>query len=208
MGGKDEKIVQLQNEVALLQNKVQSLEERIEETENSNRCNDIILSGSAVLSSSTEMEDTRSAVRNLLRTRVNLELPSDKILSTSRLGKLNADQGPDKRRIIVRLPDRGTKEDILRAFRTSKPSEFYANENLTPGRSKVLFALRRAKRRFPQLISGCGSRDGRVYAWISTPSSTGRNNKIFINSWNKLESVCEEFLGVQVDDLGVEKTDR
>ena len=55
------------------------------------------------------------------------------------------------------------KNDLLQACISGTPRDLYINESLTPGRAKVLFTLRLAKRRFPDKIAACGSHDGRVY---------------------------------------------
>ena len=73
-------------------------------------------------------------------------------------------------------------EDLLRSCKTAKPPGLYINEWLTPTRSKVLATLRQARKRFPDTISACGSRNGRVYVWIKASSPDGKSSKIYIDS--------------------------
>ena len=201
VGAKDERIGQLEEEVTALKEKVHSLEDRVVEAECKDRQSDIIFSGSVVSSSVPEGVSIGSAVRSLLQNKVNYVLSAEKMISVSRIGQKPINQGPDKRRIIIRLGDRSTKNDIIHAVRIVKPTDLYANDNLTTERSRILFALRHAKRRYPQHLSGCGSHDGRVFAWMKPPNSTGRNHKVIINSWSKLESVCVEFLSIRAEEL-------
>ena len=78
--------------------------------------------------------------------------PAD-ISVAHRLGR-KPDQGPDKRKIVVELCRRETKQDLLKACRVVKPRNFYVNETLTRTRSTVLYGLRQARKKYPnELVS-------------------------------------------------------
>ena len=62
---------------------------------------------------------------------------------------------------------------------------FYINESLTPTRSAILYALRKAKRMSPGVVAGCNSENGRVYAYVKNRDAAGdvtRNKKLLINT--------------------------
>ena len=75
--------------------------------------------------------------------------PAD-ISVAHRLGR-KPDQGPDKRKIVVELCRRETKQDLLKACRVVKPRNFYVNETLTRTRSTVLYGLRQARKKYPNI---------------------------------------------------------
>ena len=201
VAGKDERIGRLESEVGELKGKIDMLQERIEETESRDRQRDVIISGNCVCTAESENDDIEGLVHRLLRGKVNYEIPTRRLVSASRLGKKPFHQGPDKRPIIIRFDDQRIKTDVIRAFRAVKPTDLYANENLTQVRSRILFTLRQVKRNYPQILNGCGSQNGRVYAWIKQSDTSEKNIKIFINSLSKLESVCTEYLGVRPDEI-------
>ena len=103
------------------------------------------------------------------------------IISTShRTGpKPRSPQVEDKRNIIVKLCRRYLKGELLSACRKCKPN-FYINESLTPTRSAILYALRKAKRMSPGVVAGCNSENGRVYVYVKNRDAAGdvaRNKK-------------------------------
>lgn len=83
----------------------------------------------------------------------------------------------------------------------ARPVDLFINDNLTKNRSKFLYVLRQAKRRRPDIIAGCGSHDGRVFAWIKSPDPATKNQKIIINSWLKLSTFCEKSLQIDANSL-------
>ena len=65
-------------------------------------------------------------------------------------------------------------------------------------------ALRKAKRRFQNIIASCGSHDGKVHVYIKPPNpSTGiaRNTKVTINSQEQLQKFCERTLEIEAKEL-------
>ena len=69
-----------------------------------------------------------------------------------------------------------------------KPRNLFISESLTRVRCTALFGLRQAKKKYPDVIAGCGSYDGKVYAWVKPPNANApnaRNTKISVNSKEK-----------------------
>lgn len=164
-----------------------------------NRRNNIILSGDEL---SKESSDScpKFAISNLLRSKLNYELPVSSILSANRLGSRPATQMPDKRNMLVKLIDFSLKKDVLVACKQIKPPNLFANDDLPPLKHKILFALRRAKREFPAKISACGSLDGKVYALLKSPNNAG-NIRIFINTLHRLDDFFTRELKVSYVEL-------
>ena len=93
------------------------------------------------------------------------------------------------------------KRDILLACRTYKPRNLYVNDNLTPNRSKILYALRQIKRRQPGLLTGCGSVNSRVFAWYKGDQNSDKPIRINLNTWENFVIFCEKSLNVNSDDF-------
>ena len=113
-------------------------------------------------------------------------------------------QKPDRRNIVVKLCRRELKRELLYASISVRPPDIYINESLTPLRSNLLCALRRAKRRFPERISACNSIEGRVYVWVP-PSSAGdgdgRDIRLNIDTSDKLMDFCDKTLKVPLSSI-------
>ena len=102
---------------------------------------------------------------------------------------------------MVKLVDGDLKGDILSSCRTAKPQDLFANDDLTPLKASILYALRQAKKRFPMKIGGCASRDGRVFAYLRPPNPSARDQRIFIDSMIKLEELCTAELNISSSEL-------
>ena len=152
-----------------------------------------------------EGENCSTIVCNLLREKLNLNVSNGDLSTCHRLGKRPITQKPDRRKIIVKLCRRDLKKDILSACKSIKPN-FYANEDLTPVKNSILFALRKIKREFPGSVKGAGSRDGRVYVYVqceNSPPGT-RDKKINVNSYEHLSQFCLDYTGKSfLDFFGV-----
>ena len=103
--------------------------------------------------------------------------------------------------MIIKLQNTQLKDDILRSSRTVKPAQLYVNENLTRSRTGLLSALRQAKKRCPDKLLSCWSRDGRIYAMLKSVSAQSNNVKVHISDKRKLEEVCEKSLGFQLSEV-------
>lgn len=197
---KDERIKTLEDGVSKLEKENRELKDRIEEVEAYQRADTVIISGKQ-LPPSKHGENVSSVVQELIKAKLNYVLRPDDISRAYRTGRATLSQSPDKRNIVVKLEHRHMKDSILQACKTSKPQDLYINESLTPGRAKILFTLRSAKRRFPGKVAACGSHDGRVYVWKKPEYASGRNAKIFINDMTKLDSFCQATFNMQVSQL-------
>ena len=100
---------------------------------------------------------------------------------------------------MVRLANAEIKNDILTACRTAKPSGLFVNENLTPLRASILYTLRQIKKRRPDKIEFCGSREGRVFCWIKPTNDHGKNRKLFINTLDSFKGYFYKYLRVRTE---------
>lgn len=109
---------------------------------------------------------------------------------------------------MVKLRNREKKNDLVSSARKSKPEGLFLNENLTPSRSTILYALRRAKRLHSDKISGCGSFDGKVYVWLGSSRSSEKSSKVYVNSMMKLETILQQTIGVGLENLLPQSTNQ
>ena len=97
---------------------------------------------------------------------------------------------------MLQLRGKADKKLIIDSFRSNRPPGLYANENLTQQRSSILYAVRQAKKKFPDKLLFCGSTEGRVFTWLRAESPNSRNIKLFVNDMEKLEELCMNHLKV------------
>ena len=83
----------------------------------------------------------------------------------------------------------------------AKPTDLYANDDLTPSRANILFNLRHAKRHSNGKIVSCGSIDGKVFAYIRSSSPMVKHHRMFINDEAKLEELCTQHLDIPITEL-------
>ena len=127
--------------------------------------------------------------------------PSD-ILSAFILGKPPTSQGEDRRSILVKFRHHETATEIKRSAKTVKPEGLFFSENLTPLRHSILKALRKAKYAHSNIISGCGSWEGRVFVWIkpSNPAGNGvRSRRFSVNNLEELRKFCSDILNESME---------
>ena len=179
---KEEEVTRLKSEVSDLRAKVLKLEVKLDDTDAYERRDTIVFSGEGI-PESTQGENCSAIVCDLLRDKLNSNVSNSDLSTSHRLGKRLITQKPDRRKIIVKLCRRDLKKDILSACKSIKPN-FYANQDLTPVKNSILFALRKIKREFPGSVKGAGSRDGRVYVYVQCKNSppVSRDKKIPVNS--------------------------
>ena len=126
----------------------------------------IIFNGTA-MPPSTPGEICNAVIRQVIKDKLKLQIQESDISVAHRAGKKPATQGPDRRGIQVRFCRRDIKRQLMMTKRdNSDPANTsYTNESLTPKRRTILFRLRQMKKKFPALVKGCTSQDGRVYAF-------------------------------------------
>lgn len=195
-------IHQLSSEVDLLKSKVDKLEEQIDDADAYERRDTILISGPD-LPVSTPGENCSQLICSVAKDKLKLEISPSDISTAHRFGKKPVTQAPDRRSILVKLCRRDLKHDLRYACKQLKP-KLYVNESLTPMRSTIMYALRQAKRKFPSVVSGCSSFDGKVCAWLKTSDSAtmgGRDSRVTVNTRHRLEELCDKSLGCQLTDL-------
>ena len=182
-------ITALKDKVGILEKKVSALEDKVDDQEAYERREQIILSGSCLPDYKND-ESCVAIVCTAIKSELKIDISSSEISMAHRLGAKPRTQKPDRRNIIVKFCRREMKKEILAACRKVKPKNLYINESLTPTRQSCAFALRKAKKDFPEIISGTSSIDGKVYAWLKPPNgskSGAKDIRVAINSPQKLK---------------------
>ena len=190
---KDVQISELRSEVNTLKKTVSKLEDQLDDNDAYERRDTLIFSGSSVPQCRDE-ENVSQLIRDIAKDKLKIIVPSDGISTSHRLGSKPATQRPDKRPIIVKFCQRSTKNDILAASRKLKLPDLFTNESLTPVRQSISYVLRKAKKEFPQIISGTSTRDGRVFVWMKPPNPDARPVRRPINNRQQLEEFCDRSL--------------
>ena len=109
--------------------------------------------------------------QRLFRDHIQLNINISDMSIAHRLGKTT--RGPDKPNIIFKLCRRDFVQDIFDACKSQKPA-FFVITALTPLRSKLLYALRLLRRKFPTTIKGCRSTiSGDVTAFMAASGANG-----------------------------------
>ena len=196
---KDKKIDDLERKVHSLERQNGDLLMRLEDVEAEMRSNSLILSGDALPVTSKD-EDVAGVVTAVIWDNLKTKISRDVISHARRIGK-KPTATADKRKIIVRFQPGDTKDDLIRTCKRAKPNKLFMNEDLIPTRATILFTLRRAKRRFPEIVDGCGSHGGQVYVWVKPRNGDGRNQKTYVNNMAKLEDVCRKSLNISSSEL-------
>ena len=199
---KTARLEKCEEENKVLREKLVKLEAHVDDVETQYRNKNLVISGKKLAGLSGD-NLANSAVQ-LLRQHVQYELSPEKIVSVYRLGARPQGQTPDKRSFILKLKDEDTKRDLLSAFRAVKPTDLYGNDDLTPTRARLLYLLRQAKKKTNGKMVACGSINGIVYAFIKPPSSSARNQKVYVKDMASLESLCERVLGISLSALTVD----
>ena len=200
---KDKDIKTLETKVTHLENKIESMECKLDNSEVAERINDVIITGPST-PVVTIGENCISIVKNLLGNKLRMNLSPNDIVKSHRIGKTTQGQGPDKRSILVQLAAKEKKAEIFEAIKVIKPEGLYINENLSPMRNSIMYVLRKAKRQFPDKVSGCRSLDGNVFVWIKPPNPNARdaqNSRMQVNAYQKLDKFCSEVVNSSVSSF-------
>ena len=167
------KIQNLEDKVRTLEKKLEKVELQTEDQLAAELQDTIILSGNGLPSVSVN-ERCGQVAKDVIRTKLSINLHDDDIVAAYRIGKKVNDNTPDKRKILVRLTKKLQKNDLISAAKTAKPDDLFVSENLTPTRQKIAYALRQAKKNFPNIVSGTNTMNGVPYVWIKpTGRATG-----------------------------------
>lgn len=194
---KQQELDAVKAEVKSLNEKVFKLECLIDDADAYERRDTVVLSGPAVPTFQTG-ENCKNIVQQVLAQECRVNIQANDISTAHRLGKKNPSQLPDKRNIIVKFCRRDTKNEVFMSSKKQpKPVRLYVNESLTPQRAKIYKVLRMMRRSHPELIAGCSTFDGRVYAYTPTPSSSGeaqRDHRHLILTQDALEKFCDFYI--------------
>ena len=172
---REELLVKLEQENLGLKKRVSSMEDRIQLLENQNRRENLILSGRELLKLPSD-PNIGQAVTDLLRRTLHVEIPHASMAKAHRIGVKPHTQGPDARSVLVKFTNSVIRNDILASCRRAKPTDLFANEDLTATNATILFALRQAKRKFRNKVTGCGSIDGRTFLYLKPPNESERKS--------------------------------
>ena len=143
----------------------------------------------------------KNVVQRIFTEKLNYSIPNSKLLKVHRVGRKVSPPNIDKRSILIELPDNETKKDLIASSRRVRADGIYVQENLSPVRKSIMYVLRKAKRDFPNKVSGCASIDGNVYAWIKTGNTAGsRDIRMQVNDYVKLEKFCTEIISTSLND--------
>ena len=200
---RDNRIAGLEQEVINLKRDVSTLSEQIDDAQAYERKDSLILSGPK-LPLVIESENTAQIISDAIKDNVGVIIPQGDISIAHRVGRKSPSQTDDKRNIIVKFRHSDVKQDILQACRRVKPKDLYINECLTPTRSTTLYGIRQAKKKFPDIIAGYGSINGKVFTYIKPPSTTAplpRNTRMFVNSKEKFADLCSNILNCEMNTL-------
>lgn len=197
---KESRITQLEQEVCTLKISVSDLADQLDEVRSIGNVGEMIISGNSLPPCVLE-ENTTGVVCDLIKRELKYSLEPANICTSFRFGRKSPLQGPDRRSIRLKVIRPDVADDLLRSCKTVKPPGLYINEWLTPVRSRVLATLKQAKKRFPEIVSACGSRSGRVYVWIKSGSPNGKNSKIFIDSERKLGEFTQKAFDLLPSDI-------
>ena len=148
-------------------------------------------------------ENCVEVFRKLALDKLKLVIPTADISSAVRVGKSKTENNsPQTRAILVKLKILEVKKTLMITCRNVKPN-FYVNDDLCQEKQTMLFVLRQAKKRKPNIVDGCRSMDGRIYVWIKPNGASAdlpnTNRRIHINSVQKLKMFCTDIV-----DLGLE----
>ena len=199
MSTKDGEIVELREKVTCLDKTVAKLRELIDDNDSYDRRDTIVLSGKAIPVFNVG-ENSTNIARDVIKNVLKIEMSPNDISVSHRFGKKPANQQPDKRDIIVKLCRRDLKRPLITASKELSPQQrpnLYVNEHLTPTRKTLLFALRQMKRAHPDLVKGCSSFEGRIYAYTKPPVGSpaiARDRRHLVNTREALVEFCREYV--------------
>ena len=201
----DQRIAALSSQNKKLSDRIDKLEDRLDAEDAYERKDSLIFSGTKI-PVFDKKEDVLSLVTDTLKTHLNYVLAPTEISVLHRLQeKKNRNGSPDHRSIYVKFCRRSVRKDILDAARRLKVPEFYTNEALTPTRQTIAFALRKAKKLYPEIVSGSTTQDGKPYVWVynSTNRNTpgAKNVKHLVHTYHRLEVFCTDTIKKPLSSL-------
>ena len=191
---RDATIKSLNERVKSLENKIEIMENKIDADEANERMNEVVISGKNVPPCSSG-ENITNVVTALLRNTFSSSVSPSNIVKCHRIGqKPRPGSGTqDRRSIVMKLADSDIKNDLITSSKRVKADGVFICENLSPIRKSIMYVLRRAKREFPDIVSGATSINGNVFVWIKSRNAS-RDTRMLINNYNSLDRFCTEII--------------
>ena len=179
-----------------LEERIERLEQKEDAVEAAAKKSSIIISGDNIptVPQGSSDEDCISTAHQFMRDTYRLPIAPADVIFARRIGKKPPVPNPDKRSILVKLSSEETKKKLFDASKSLKPQDVYLREDLTKTRNSILYVLRKAKQYAPEVVSGCTSIDGNVYAWLKAPNPTARDSRMEVNTFAKLDKFCTDIL--------------
>ena len=195
---KDKQIDMLQTDLHLQKKENAKLQNKLDDLAQYSRRESLVVSGDSVPLFG-QQEDCIQIVCTIISGKLGngTKITPADVSIAHRLGP-KPSSGVDRRSIIVRFIQRKLSYDILNAARKKKVPQLYVSESLTPNRQAISRALRKAKRDFPNKISGFTTIDGSIFVWVKPPrpdAEGARNSRVNINTLDKLEEFCQKNFG-------------
>ena len=183
----------LKEELTKKTKKIAELEAQLDEQDQYVRRESLVFSGDSI-PVCKPAENCIEIVSKLVAEKLgpDLKISPNDVSVAHRLGKKPA-TAVDRRNIIVRFCRRNLKYDIINNARKAKPSGLFINESLTPVRQRITSAIRAAKRKFPDVISGYNTVDGNIFLYIKPPNPQApgaRNTRMAVKTMQTLDDFC------------------
>ena len=192
LAAKNSEIDSLKCEVASLTSLMKKLEYNVDESDAYNRRETVVVSGDAVHVSSPN-ENCSELLSKLFSEELNINISKSDISTAHRLGR-KRENVPDKRSIIVKFCRRDTKSQAILVSRQRRNSKVFVNESLTPSRRVIFNALRKMKREHQDLVKGCSTYDGNIYANTKSTNHLQRDQRHLVNTRETLTEFCRNFV--------------
>ena len=198
---KSKEVVSLKNQLVLLEKKVVKLEYGLDSQDQYERKDSVILSGPA-LPDVKERENCHEIVSQLVKNHLNIEVQPKDISVTHRLGHKNQTQASaSKRNIYIKLCRRDLKKEIIIASKKQKKPLLFCSESLSPVRRTLFFTLRRLKRDHPEIVKGCTTMEGRVFAFTPPVRGGAKDQRHHITNMEDLRDFCRTYVKIALDDF-------
>ena len=193
-------IDELKTENSELKKQVSSALDKLDDLESYSRRDSILISGPGVPMES-QNEDSGTVVRDLIKSKLNIDLTTADINIAHRVGKRTTGS-PSKRTIIVKLCRRDVKTDLRKACKNqgkSDPTKIFLNESLTPRRSTLFYTLRKIRSGHPAIVRGCTTQDGSIIAYTKSSSENSRDIRHVLNTQAALKQFCSTYIKVPLE---------
>ena len=189
---KDGEIKTLQKEIETLKSEMKKTTINLDDLESMKLRDSVILSGKG-LPEVSQREDTISIAVNAIKDHLNMIISSNDIKTAYRIGRKPIEKTIDRRPIAIKLTTEDLKPDLISASKNQKNwGTLFVNENLIVSRRTLLFTLRQLKKN--KIISGCGSYNGRIYAYTKATEHGKKDIRHLISTKEDLENFSKDLI--------------